>query len=491
MAWAMTAIGGIDYDIPRSSLAAGEAASFTCRVESPQQQVYGVGIDLYVTGVQGYQIFRAAGAVSAGGSGTVHVPVTLDGQRLAQMSSRGGAMTARFRLYTNAELSAGSASEVLDLGMMALKNRIAPAIGAVTFSDASGAKDRFGDFVQGQSLWTVSAAVVTDPLAGDVTVASRQLTLGGRTFDLEQPGALGTIDRSGTLAWSLTVADSEGMTDSASGTVDSLPYAPPAIAQLSAERYRAQVADDGAITYVQADDGEHVRFTLQAEVCAVAGANAWSLAIAHGGANVTPLSAEDGQTIDREDDRTLVTAVIPANERRVFTFTLSDWFASATAVAAVEKASAYFDIEPHGVGVGMRAQGTAQSPRFDVGWLARMRGGIEGVTVYSESEQPTGGTWVDGRPVYRRTYLTSFSQSDAFVPLGTLPEDCAQVVRAFGMLYTGTQALLIPNAFYQSLDYMAAPLFDGANISLALGPSFGTNAKSCALTVEYVKAQAT
>lgn len=486
MATATTSIGNIQFEIPRQSLAAGETAEFDCRIAS-QQKIYGAGLHVYVSGVGGYQIFQAQGEIAAGASGRIRVPVTLSAARLAEMTSRGGAMTASFHLYTNAGLTSSMASPAVDLGMTALKSRLAPQIGTVVFSDATGAKAHFGSFIQGKSQLGVSAPVTTDPLADDVGVASRVLTLDGQAFDLNEAASLGAPAAAGTLAWSLTVVDSEGLADTATGTIACLAYSPPEISSLSAERYRTAVADDGTTVYVPASDGEHVRFTLEGAVCPVASANAWTLKVSHNGATATADSGSDGQEISLENDRSIVPSVVPASERRTFTFTLEDFFESVSAIVSVEKAGAYFNIEPHGVGVGMRAQGTADDPAMDVAWPIRAHGGIQGVTIYSEDEQATGGTWIDGRPIYRKTVSGEMTSSNAFIQIGQMPTDYAQVVRMYGTISFGTQTLLIPNAFYQNLAYMVTPVVDGQTISLALGSGFGSSLKRYALSIEYTK----
>ena len=140
-----------------------------------------------------------------------------------------------------------------------------------------------------------------------------------------------------------------------------------------------------------------------------------------------------------------------------------------------------------GVGVGMRAQGTADDPAMDVAWPIRAHGGIQGVTIYSEDEQATGGTWIDGRPIYRKTVSGEMTSSNAFIQIGQMPTDFAQAVRMYGTISFGTQTLLIPNAFYQNLAYMVTPVVDGQTISLALGSGFGSSLKRYALSIEYTK----
>ena len=135
----------------------------------------------------------------------------------------------------------------------------------------------------------------------------------------------------------------------------------------------------------------------------------------------------------------------------------------------------------------VRAQGTADDPAMDVAWPIRAHGGIQGVTIYSEDEQATGGTWIDGRPIYRKTVSGEMTSSNAFIQIGQMPTGYAQVVRMYGTISFGTQTLLIPNAFYQNLAYMVTPVVDGQTISLALGSGFGSSLKRYALSIEYTK----
>lgn len=103
------------------------------------------------------------------------------------------------------------------------------------------------------------------------------------------------------------------------------------------------------------------------------------------------------------NERTIITAQIPANEAVLFTLSVNDEFSSATVASQVEIASALMHISPNGVGIGMYTLGTRSNPQLDVGYPMHARAGIAGVTIYSTDEQETGGIWLDGRPIYRKT----------------------------------------------------------------------------------------
>ena len=106
---------------------------------------------------------------------------------------------------------------------------------------------------------------------------------------------------------------------------------------------------------------------------------------------------------------------------------------------------------------------------------------------YSTAEQSTGVQWTDGRLIYRKTISGTMTGSNGFVQIGTLPADVAQVVGMYGTFSVGTQTFLIPNAFYQNLDYMLTPVVEGRMVSLALGSGFGADQKRYALSIEYTK----
>lgn len=362
----------VSYSIPRKAIAAGETAYFPCTIHA-SKRLYGANIEVYLAGVSGWQSFQVEQSIAAGSTVSLSIPVTLDAGYMSDLSGRSAAISLRFGVFTRADLTGGSTSELVAPGMTALKSRLAPSIGSVTFADTAGYKTRFGAMVQGQSRVSVAAPVTTDPLDPEVTIVRRELTLGGRHFSLtEGTVQLGTMWTSGAMPWQLTVADSMGKTATASGTLNVLAYAAPSIAELKAERYVSVVGDSGGVTYVAAEDGEHVRFSLKASVAKVAAKNQWTLKVANGSASpVTVRSGSDGATIQFTDDRTIITAAVPASQRVTFTFVLADYFQSVEMRATVEKAGAVFDIEPYGVGIGCRAEGTAANPACLCAWPAR------------------------------------------------------------------------------------------------------------------------
>ena len=295
------------------------------------------------------------------------------------------------------------------------------------------------------------------------------------------------FEESGSHVYTATVTDSRGRSTVKTLRFNVTAVSPIRIYSFLVQRYSAVVGDDGQTDYVASSDGDHVWVSLLALHDIAGGNNPASAVITWGASNSVSLPWGLSASISYTNDRTVITAQIPANTSVLFTLTVSDGFSSATASSQVEIASAILHVSPNGVGIGMYTLGTQSNPQLDIGYPMHARGGIAGVTIYSEDEQDTGGIWIDGKPIYRKTISGETTSSNGFIRIGEMPTGLAQVVRMYGTFSVGTQTLLIPNAFYQNLSYMVTPVVDGQTVSLALGSGFGSQQKQFALSIEYTK----
>lgn len=318
------------------------------------------------------------------------------------------------------------------------------------------------------------------------------------------------LQQASTHTYTFRVTDSRGLTSTKTQTVSVTAVHKPVISTFTVERYAAIESD--TITYVPALYGDKVWVTVDVQFDSAGGNNTGEASIQYNETGSDTQSTVElsvvNNAINVENDRTLITATISAQSSYEFELLIEDGTGTTRAFDSVTKGfcTVYIDRTGYGVGVGAIVDNVDEtnslfrcafpaefmtSALFNalvtMNFELRAMGGIRGVTNYSDQEVATGGKWVDGRPIYRRTFNTTFTQSDTFVALGSMPDDFAQVVRMYGVLYSGGQTMLIPNAFYQNLNYMATPLVDGQNISLALGSAFGSNEKQCVLTIEYTK----
>lgn len=274
-----------------------------------------------------------------------------------------------------------------------LTSRLDPVINNVAISDTrvGNPLEHFGSFVYGQSLPRFVADVTLDPLDPSLT-ARHTLVLeqidGGQIIQLyKDENNTGIFDLdplfwNGTVHWVYSVVDSAGNTASTSGSFEVLPYSPPEITTFRVMRYKTLIGDGGEISYVDADDGENVRVTIAANVASVEGLNAWELKIKYNRVGdppitISPLSGTDGQSIAVIDDRTILTATIPASSDFEFTAELTDFFGSVTRLAMVYKAGGYLNVEKFGVAVGMRSTGTPENPLFETAHPARFYAGAK------------------------------------------------------------------------------------------------------------------
>lgn len=86
-------------------------------------------------------------------------------------------------------------------------------------------------------------------------------------------------------------------------------------------------------------------------------------------------------------------------------FTAGDETAIATASVARGSTSLHISGEPGGgAAVGGFSTGTAANPKFEAFVPAHFYDGISGVTNFASSEETTGGKWIDGKRIYRRTF---------------------------------------------------------------------------------------
>lgn len=100
---------------------------------------------------------------------------------------------------------------------------------------------------------------------------------------------------------------------------------------------------------------------------------------------------------------------------------------------------------------------------------------------YSTEEIATGGTWIDGRPVYRRTLTTTVSANTlASVSLGT---EAALIINWYGTLVASGNSMRPINWYHSSTLYNEVYTYQsGSNIAILC-----REAGTVYLTVEYTK----
>ena len=239
------------------------------------------------------------------------------------------------------------------------------------------------------------------------SIASFKVVFNGQTKTRSGNGSISfsPITGSGTMTYTYAVTDSRGLSRSASGTVSVLKWGAPRISMFAVERATAGNA--------LAIDGTYARATVQANADSLpvggvqqngisyhvqyrqAGTETWTDcdAVDTGAISVnqSALLADGGAAVGTFNDL----------EGYEFRLVLSDIYATVNAMDEMPTKETFWDInQANGaMGFGGEApQGDGPAYKF---YGAVESEGIRGVNIYNAGEEATGGTWIDGKPVYR------------------------------------------------------------------------------------------
>lgn len=118
--------------------------------------------------------------------------------------------------------------------------------------------------------------------------------------------------------------------------------------------------------------------------------------------------------------------------------------------------------------------------------------GIEGVTNYSTSETKTGGTWIDGKPIYRYIINTTFVGGGFSTDVGTLPYGVENIIRCNGMTKGASDNSWRPLTFvypHGNLNQWGISFFvDTANkVYVQSGSAFANVNNKLIMIFEYTK----
>lgn len=205
----------------------------------------------------------------------------------------------------------------------------------------------------------------------------------------------------------------------------------PAIPVFAAER-----ATDG----IPDDEGESLLSAIRLSASAAALPERMELKLTGGGA------AEDLSALVNSALAGEISAILPGSYGRngdwPLTLTFGDEYESASITLTVPKAFANVHLSgasTGGVCFGSFSRATEGNPLFQCYYPAAFYAGIDGVTNYASAETPTGGSWIDGKPIHRRVLSGSIAANGTSV-IGTIA-NMETVVSLRGMVkWTDTEA---------------------------------------------------
>lgn len=209
------------------------------------------------------------------------------------------------------------------------------------------------------------------------------------------------FSESGEHVYAFTVTDSRGRTARQTVQIDVNALADPVITAFSVERYDEYVSDSGETVYEANPRGTRVWATIRAAIDPAGGNNVPTAFIETGGGRIS-VPWTSGAAYETVNDRTLLTAEFSLNSVYEFTLTVSDLHTSVTAFSRVEKGTAIMDVEPDGVAFGGFSTATEGDPKDEFFRRTVFYGGADGLGLnFSETPELTGGTWFDGKPIWR------------------------------------------------------------------------------------------
>lgn len=351
-----------------------------------------------------------------------------------------------------------------------------------------------------------AAFALTGAAKYGAAVAGYALTLEGKSYsgaNVTHSAFLG----SGAVPYAYTVTDSRGLTRSYTGSVDVLSWSPPKIQSFAVDRVTAEG--------VSAIDGTYVRGATQCGVSSLVvggveknrmvlaiayreiaetGENDWIAAdsltassisgtfaglLQSGGANI------GGGGTDAAGHN------LPFSDMAGYEFrvTVSDLYGSSTAGNIIPTKEQLWDIDEAAGNMGFG--GDAPDPLEGVGYrfhkAADFAAGIRGVTNYAWREVPTGGTWIDGRPIYRAVLYGMTSLSKAQGVFGRLPDAPHFLVDFRAYVYDDSGSWRpIPNNYYGDLSWHCNVYLRDDTVNLGFGTAW-TGRRWVLVIAEYTK----
>lgn len=369
-------------------------------------------------------------------------------------------------------------SLVNDLGGYALTGKtyatIAPTID-INGTYGASIKSVKADVTDGANVQSLAWDALTETDAGIFSGAAQNTNI---------------ILNAGEATVTITVTDSRDREVSQTHVINVKAYANPLITEFTVDRYEPIYdADEQIAGYMPSDVGENVWVTLIASCSDIVGLNSigWKITAKGSDGAVTEYSgSSSGTEIEISEDRTIITATISAALGVEYAVTVTD--------TAGYEAAQYDNITPgranfalaaskYGASFGCLPKGTELNPMLESEYPFYAYGGIHGVTNYTTDEVKTGGTWVDGKPIYRKSVYVAYTGTAA-ATVATLPE-AEVIIDIAGYLFDNyaNRSSCYPQTFYwTSSNYISMYVGEGGYVNIK-----ATRSLSGYLTVYYTK----
>lgn len=190
------------------------------------------------------------------------------------------------------------------------------------------------------------------------------------------------------------------------------------------------------------------------------------------------------------DDASLATQTFSNGSNWSFLLVFGDDYETASAPASIALAFANVHMSgasTGGVAFGRFSSSSEGNPKFECAYPATFEqpvnadGGIEGVTNYASGEVATGGTWIDGKPIYRYTAVFTASIGSSATNIHAIPSGHDKTIR-LSLLMDNIR----PVPYWATSTYWASIYISGNNIRAQAGSS-EQKSHSFVLIMEYTR----
>lgn len=331
-----------------------------------------------------------------------------------------------------------------------------------TWAEGVSSAAQIGAYVQRKSGATFA---FTGTGKYGASVASFRLTFDGKTYTREGNGSIPhpQILGSGTMAYTYTVTDSRGLSREYTGSLNVLAWTEPKIAQFAIARVRA----DGT----EAVDGTYALASVQANISSlkVGGAekNGISYYIRYREAGTETWTSGDTNAVTGTS--VSASALIRRQNANVgsfndmsgyeFQLVLSDIYASSEAMDEMPTKDVRLCLDQNtgSIGFGGEARTEEDGPHYDFYGPVHFLAGSTGQLVYSTAESNTGLRWIDGRPIYCKTFRGSQLTNGGETAIGTI-EGVEEVVRFDGYIQRVDSDTIMPlnYSYYNNAQQMCS-----------------------------------
>lgn len=360
-------ITGVTFNKSRAFAGEPITATMKLNVASGDYAVNGyvnLHIFLGATPYDGGMLAKELTGISIAKGASKWVSFSFEFPNMTEYTPDGGsARLYSFGVYVEAQTSNGFNNASKTAAGSCVTQRINPVIDEVLIDDELGELDYFGGYVQSKTTLSFDVSATLDPVDTSLTaIFSLGVVVNGASVyganNSTGNFVLPIFSTFGAGTWTLTVADSTGRTAITDGSFTVFAYSPPSISLFTVRRYSSYVDDQNVTQYVESDDGDHVWVNAAAVVTTIASLNGYTLTLKYKEhreleyESVLVDSYSDGRTILREDDRTIVSGLVPPAEAYDFELVLTDWFGTTTSYSVVTKAEAIMHIGNYGVAFG-------------------------------------------------------------------------------------------------------------------------------------------